>query len=197
MTIPQAITLITLRLGALESKLMQLPEGGTSINIDGDSGIDNVFLQNIVSRLESLEKRISTQNGSVSSPDLNLLKQQFETVKQTVVQGKGTSNTMVKEITGLKTNISNLSKELTETKELVTALQNITMDNSKKLLELSMSDDIDYNNVFDENNINNFQTLDENLTEENLTDLQDDGEQNDIIGTDLKLLIESELNTAT
>jgi len=196
MTIPQAVTLITLRLGAVESKLLHMNHESHNINFEGESGVDAGFLQSIMSRLESLEKLSSSNTGS-STPELNLLKQQFETVKQTFVQSKGVTNNIVKENVVLKTQVENFRKELTETKELLTALQNLTMDNSQKLLELSNVDNTNYEIFRDENNINNFTSLDENINDETLKEFQDDVEQNDIIDTDLKQLIESELNAST
>jgi hypothetical protein len=195
MTIPQAITLITLRLGALESKMMNSGDVHGS-NFDGESGIDPGFLQSIMSRLESIEKRPTS--GTSSSPELNLLKQQFETLKQAVVQSKGSTVTLAKENVALKTQIENLKKELTETKELVTALQNLTMDNSQKILDLTMGDTGDYAGDYNETDMVAFTNLQDGTEVGNFTDLQelqDDSEQNEIIGTDLKQLIESELNT--
>lgn len=205
MTIPQAITLITLRLGAIESKLMHsnLRQGSC---LDGESGIDPDFLQSIMSRIESLENRqVSTTSGGVSSTDVNVLKQQFETLKQAVIQSKTTSTNLVKENTSLKNQIEYLTKELTETKELVAVLQNLTMDNSQKILELSMESNgegleldetlIDKigdgfgdgfgNEIGNEMNLNNSSEL---------TELQNENKQTIISGTNLKSLIESELH---
>lgn len=193
MTLPQAITLITLRLGVLESKLMNMPEGGQGINFDGESGIDAGFLQSIMTRLETLEKRPAT-TGSASSPELNVLKQQFETVKQAVVQSKTSTVNLAKENLALKTQLENLRKELTETKELLSALQNLTMDNSQKILDLSMGLNTEYNDEFNQTNI---ESLGDGITNTEFTeleDLHDDSDQNEIIGTDLKQLIENELN---
>ena len=132
MTIAQAITLITLRLGAVETKMMALehesPNQGTSF--DGQENmvlIDKNVIQSIVSRLESLEKRSTTSSGSSSGPEVALLKQQFETVKQAVIQTKGATTTM-------KTQVDSLKNELIETRELLSALQNLTMENSQKLM---------------------------------------------------------------
>ena len=194
MTVPQAITLITLRLGAVESKLMNMPEGGASISIDGESGIDSGLLQSIMSRLESLEKRSASINGTTSTPEVNLLKQQFETVKQAVVQTKGATTALVKENVAFKTQIENLRKELTETKELLSALQNLTMDNSQKILDLSMGESIEYTGDLEENELENLQDSNFNNLQDLIQDLQDDVSNDGIIGTDLKELIESELN---
>lgn len=201
MTLPQAITLITLRLGVLESKLMHMPEGGHGNSFDGNAGIDVGFLQSIMTRLETLEKRPLATTGSVSSPELNVLKQQFETVKQAAVQSKTSTVNLAKENIALKIQIENLRKELTETKELVSALQNLTMDNSQKILDLSMGNNMEYEGDFTSlQNESNMEQLGDGMTTAEfieLEDSQDDNEQNEIIGTDLKQLIESELNTST
>jgi hypothetical protein len=193
MTIPQAITLITLRLGAIETKLINMPELYNINNMDDISDVDSGIVQSIMSRLDSLEQRSTSTSGTVSTPELNLLKQQFETVKQAVVQSKGTTTSLVKENVSLKTQIDNLRKELMETKELLSNLQTLTMDNSQKILEFSVNDNCEYISAFNE------QTLDENTFSSDIndefTDLQNTSEQNEIVGADLKLLIESELNT--
>jgi hypothetical protein len=197
MTLPQAITLITLRLGALESKMINSGDG-EGMSFDGESGIDSGFLQSIMSRLESIESRQVSTSGSVSSPELNLLKQQFESVKQAVVQSKNAAVSLSKENISLKTQIENLKKELSETKELIAALQNVTMDNSKKILDLTMGNVVEYTDNLNSTDIGSFTILQDGMNVGNFTDLQDlqdDSEQNEIIGTDLKQLIESELNT--
>ncbi len=193
MTIPQAITLITLRLGVIENKLMNMPEGGQVIdNMDGN--IDSGLFQSFISRLDSLEKRSSSTNGS--TPELNLLKQQFETFKQTSVQTKNSIISLSKENIALKTHLENLTKELNETKELLSSLQNLTIEHSQKILDLSVL------------NENDLLPLDNDTTElhfnnDNATGLDDyDNNDNDndnvvnneTIGNDLKKLIESELH---
>ena len=190
MTIAQAITLITLRLGAVESKLLHSPEGIHNVSIDGESDVVPGVLQSVLSRLDSLEKRSSSSNGSVSTPELNLLKQQFESVKQAVIQSKGSTTSLAKENVALKTQMDNLRKELTETKELLTALQNLTMDNSKKILDLSIGSNVEYEDTNDLNDLN-VTNLDE-LENSGFENLQDE-----IIGVDLKQMIESELNTSS
>jgi hypothetical protein len=192
-TIAQAITLITLRLGVVETKLMNLSglhedrSQQQSVSMDGQDMVlmDNAVLQSITSRLESLEKRSST--GSTSGPEMNLLKQQFETVKQSVVQ---TKTTFVKENKDLKTQVDALKNELSETKELLAALQNLTMDNSQKIMDLSVSMPDEF--AFDSNQ--NFdETMDQSV---DITVLNDHSEQNEIVGTNLKEMIESEINAS-
>ena len=211
MTIAQAITLITLRLGAVETKMMALEHEspqGTGASFDGQENmvlIDKNVIQSIVSRLESLEKRSTTGTGSsVSGPEVALLKQQFETVKQAVIQTKGVTTTM-------KTQVDSLKNELIETRELLSALQNLTMENSQKLMGFDFqnmdgfSDQLLGENIFLEGN-----TLIEESGFSEIQDLQADIGANDVIktglkeivgtglkemvGTSLKKLIESEIN---
>ena len=142
MTIAQAITLITLRLGAVESKLMVLEHEPPSqgISYDGQNNmvlIDKHVIESIINRLESLEKRSSTPvsaSASASGPEMTLLKQQFEILKQSLLQTKGSS---LKDNKDMKTQVENLKKEIDDTKELVNVLQNLTMNNSQKIFELS------------------------------------------------------------
>lgn len=195
MTIPQAITLITLRLGAVESKLLNMPEMHSINSNSTDNDSEN--MKTIMLRLESLEKR----SGTGITPELNLLKQQFEVMKQSVVQTKGSSATLIKENVSLKSQIENLRKELIETKELLSTIQNLTINNSQQILDLSKDvypDNFNENNdtegTVDELTDVDVTPLDNEFT--NLQDLHDDNELSEIVGNNLKQIIESELNTS-
>ena len=227
MTIAQAITLITLRLGAVETKMMALeyetPNQGTGISLDGQENmvlIDKNVIQSIVSRLESLEKRSTTSSGSsVSGPEVALLKQQFETVKQAVIQTKGATVT-------IKTQVDSLKTELIETRELLSALQNLTMENSQKLMgfdfqnmdgfsEQLLDGDIfldgnalegnaliDGNALLNGHSLNGHALNGNELKDSGGSEIQDSNLLKEIVGTglkemvgtSLKKLIESEIN---
>ena len=198
MTIPQAITLITLRLGSLESKLLQMPEGAT-INMDRDLDVDTSLLQSVMSRLESLEKRSVPTTGSVSTPELNLIKQQLDTIKQVVIQTKSSTANLVKENILLKTQMDNFKKELFESKELLESLQKITLENSENILNLSTKSTDGYNNDFNEQNDelqnDELQSYEFRNDELQSYELQSYELQNDeFIGTDLKKIFESVIN---
>jgi hypothetical protein len=186
MTVPQAITLITLRLGAVESKLIHMQESGglsnnTQSDIEGNENmvlIDRNVIESITSRLESLEKR----SGSNSSgPETNLLKQQVETIKQSVIQ---TKNSLAKENKDLKNVVNNLTIELNETKELLQALQNLTMDNSQKLMNVTLMHSTVDDELYEQSVI-----VDDNYNNDN-----NENDDSEIIGTNLKELIEKEVN---
>ena len=170
MTIPQAITLITLRLGAVESKLLNMPEMHSINSNSTDNDSEN--MKTIMLRLESLEKRsgtgITQENGS------------------------------------LKSQIENLRKELVETKELLSTIQNLTINNSQQILDLSKDvypDNFNENNdtegTVDELTDVDVTPLDNEFTNlQDLHDLHDDNESSEIVGNNLKQIIESELNTS-
>jgi len=203
MTIPQAITLITLRLGVVENKLLQMPEMSNfnmNNDIDREPDVDMAVLETIMSRLESLEKRSASTNGVASTPELNSIKQQFETIKQAVVQTKTSTTNLVKENVSLKTQMEEFKKDFSETKELLETLQKITFENSQRILNLTMNLTMNSNDDYSsENNEQSIANLDElQNTELQMEELQEncssDNDQNEFIGTDLKKMIESELN---
>jgi hypothetical protein len=189
MTIAQAITLITLRLGSVETKIMNLQNSGEGISntfgMDGQENMvlmDKGVLDSIISRLESLEKRSSSTSASNSGPEMNLMKQQLENVKQSAMKLNSTTSALVKENKDLKTQVENVKVELNETKELLHALQNLTMDNSQKLLGFSGE------------HYNELEGVEEEAEVTELEETNDDCGTSGIVGTNLKELIESEIN---
>jgi hypothetical protein len=186
MTLAQAITLITLRLGKVETQLFNVLGQGSSSGFTGDDDhilVDKSVIQSLISRIDALEKKPSAS----SNQDITLLKQQFETIKPIVVQSKTMNNALKQQIEVLKT-------ELTETKELLSALQNLTMDNSNKLLAFS--------SIYGMGNSSDFlegeQEGDQEFVEgdqEFSEDLNADIVSEEIMGTNLKELIEQEFNS--
>jgi hypothetical protein len=190
MTIAQAITLITLRLGKVETQLLNgLSSGSMGMETAGEDSVlvDKNVIQSLISRIDALEKKPSSSSSSSSSgssnQDVAILKQQFETIKPIIIQSKNTS-------ASLKQQIDTLKVELNETKELVVALQNLTMDNSNKIIALNSifnanSDEIDIDNTGLDGG--DFQLDPDTAIEE----LDQSGV---FVGTNLKELIEQEFN---
>jgi hypothetical protein len=199
MTLAQAITLITLRLGKVETQLHEI--GHQQMGMDmgmsmgmGNNGmmdengenmalVDKGLIDSIMSRLESLEKR-SPSTGT-SSPDVALLKQQFDGIKMSFAQSTKVNAILTKEQKENKQQIDALKSELSETKELLNALQTLTMDNSQKIFAIMSGEEVvldaDEDEVQDEGEVD--------------TDAQDEeDEESELVGTDLKGLIEQELN---
>ena len=193
MTLPQAITLITLRLGKVETQLFNSLDSGSNSGFTGDDDhilVDKSVIQSLISRIDALEKKpgvtASSGSGASFNQDIALLKQQFETIKPIVVQSKTANNALKQQIESLKT-------ELVETKELVIVLQNLTMDNSNKILA--------FNSIYGMNDSSEQELeQEEELLEEELEeDLEEDFEafeaSEEIVGTNLKELIEQEFNS--
>ena len=196
-SIAQAITLITLRLGKAELQLYELAhqvaEGGVGQSFSsGAEGaedmvlIDQNVIDSIMSRLESLEKRSTTNavGGGSSSADITLLKQQFEAIKPSIAQNTKTTTALTKEQKEHKLVVDALKSELAETKELLAALQAMSMDNSQKIFELMSGEQMITDDNLDE----------EDLEVDDVVSEEVDGEELVISGNSLKGLIEQELN---
>lgn len=195
MTLPQAITLITLRLGKVETQLHEISnqQMGMSMGMGmGNSGmmdendenmalVDKGLIDSIMSRLESLEKR--SPSVGTSSADVTLLKQQFDAIKPSIAQSAKTCVTLTKEQKDNKQQIDTLKSELVETKEFLNALQSLTMDNSQKIFAIMSGEDV----ALDETEVENG-ALDEDAEDD------EEDESEEVVGTDLKGLIEQELN---
>jgi hypothetical protein len=97
---------------------------------------------------------------------------------------------------GKTISIEDLKKDLSESKELLVSLEKLTFENNQCILNLTMNSTDDYNGDFNEQNMVNLDELQN--SELKIDELQDelsyDNGQNEIIGTDLKKLIESELS---
>lgn len=129
MTIAQAITLITLRLGSIETKL------NNNILFSGEN-INNESLVNVSNRLDILETKLNL----ASSTDY---KQQIDSLTQAIIQSKNVSNTLVKENKELKTQFAILKKEMVDSKELIEIIRNMTISNETKIFQmLNISTDL-------------------------------------------------------
>jgi hypothetical protein len=176
MTIAQAITLITLRLGSVETKLMN-SDFGSNVN----NNIDEETLVNVSNRLDSLESKINLSSSSD-------YKQQIDHLTQAIIQSKNFSNTLMKENKELKTQFTNLKKEMTDVKQLIENVKNIAMSNENKIfqmLNVSSEFQLDENfNLEDENEIKM-----DNETEFNLSD-----SEHSILETDIRQTLENNEN---
>lgn len=186
MTLAQAITLITLRLGKVETLLQEQDRSHFS-----NSGLDSGIIDVIMSRLEALETQSQTQtqnqsatsssssNNNVSSLEVTALKQSTDVLKTAIAQSKASYTSLLNEHKALKQEVEKLKAELA-------SLQSLTMENNQQIVKLSLVVNVDGAD------------LEEGGELEDL-DIQEDiedGETNDndeIVGTDLKDLIEKEL----
>ncbi len=200
MTLAQAITLITLRLGKVETQMHHMHHesfnnnGASFASGEGAEGMENMVLvdktlmDSIMSRLESLEKRSpSAATSSGSSADITLLKQQFDAIKPSIAQNTKTATALTKEQKDHKQQMDVLKNELSETKTLLNALQTLSVDNSQKIFQLMSGEVVNGDEVNEFTDVNN----DEDAEEE---DVDGESEELDITGANLKGLIEQELN---
>lgn len=136
MTIPQAITLITLRLGRLENQLAGSEVNSSSIN----GSLENALVESILQRLDSLEQ-YQSDNSELSHVDpvknSNLeeeivkIKQQLETCKLGVTSLRSTTTVSSKDLKTFKSELDALKVEFFHTKNLIEDLQ-LVYDNDNK-----------------------------------------------------------------
>jgi hypothetical protein len=200
MTFAQAVTLITLRLGKLETQMFELSTGGgiqsDMRGVEGMVLVEQELIDSIMSRLTSLEGRPATSvttpatTSSASSTELVLLKQQLETIKPTIAQNTKTVASLTKEQKDYKQQIDKVKAELADTKEQLNALQTLAMDNNQQIFNImsgaNFSDDADTTDIMVDVN-------DENETEN--VELVIDSDDTNMIGANLKGIIEQELNS--
>ena len=218
MTIPQAITLVTLRLGALETKMInleiQLPQMLAGDHTNGVDFSENGIIQSLMERVDNIEKSIENNdnpntNTATNPAELTAIKTQLDTIKQSIIQFKGISATLANDNKGLKSQIEKLRQELGEYKQLLTALQSTSLEHSQKILEFELS-------IVPNNGIP-LDQLEEEYTEEGEGEGDDDNDiqsafsltntntindaslslpsQQELLGINLKEAIELELNS--
>jgi len=122
MSIPQAITLITLRLGRLENQMQNLE--GLTLNMDpsvlGTTPTqDDTIMNNILDRINALEQK-SNENAS--------LKQQVDLLKTAVIAAKNTSTVNSKEIKDLKPLLEELQFEINGLKQQLELISQIDLE---------------------------------------------------------------------
>ena len=190
MTLAQAITLITLRLGKVETHLQEHDNSQMS-----GSGLDSGIIDVIMSRLDALESQGLSQSQSQSqspvtnsntnsSLEVTALKQNVDVLKTAISQSKSSYTSLLNEHKALKQEVESLKSELA-------SLQGLTVENNRQIMKLSLAVDLDGD-------------ADLNLEDGGLEELSNDDNDNDndntldnndneIVGTDLKDLIEKEL----
>jgi hypothetical protein len=173
LSIAQAITLITLRLGAIERNVHQMNfesiNGGETANPE-TTLIDKSVFESLLSRLGALEEKedIDTIQSSNSNSDFTSLKQQIDTIKLSIVQNKNThTKEMKSQIESLKKKIASTEESMNQSmNELRELISNMTVDTTE-------DDEVDEDAVEDEVEV----------------------EDVEIIETNLKAIIEEELNS--
>jgi len=180
MTLAQAITLITLRLGKVETHLHEQDQSQFA-----NPGLDSGIIDVIMSRLEALETQSPTQSQSpstsvstsVNTLEVSTMKQNIDLLKTAIAQSKSTIVGLTNEQRALKSEVESLKSELA-------ALQGLTMENNQQIMKLSLAVDLD-----PEEDLN----LEEDLEVSSNDEEEVSNDDSEIVGTDLKDLIEKEL----
>jgi hypothetical protein len=157
LSISDAIALVTLRLGRVESIVSNLPNEPRG---DGESSgqmydenmrmVDQNVFNSIVSRLDTLEKNqkllIEKHKTSAVAP---IVQSQSAPIQQ-LVQETIIKDVSDEKIEPMRESIEVLKDELVELKNLLMKLQSFTMETNKKLTDIVFDDNIPqmFNNSF-------------------------------------------------
>ena len=128
MSVPQAITLITLRLGRLENQLQSLDLQKDGEGEGESEGVNNELLEHIIQRIDTLEQKCL---------EIDHTKQQLELIKPVMANTKTLSSTSSKEIKDLKTTVDKFKNELQSLQGIVSCLQTFvtSVDNEEPVEE--------------------------------------------------------------
>ena len=183
MTIQNAIALITIRLGRVETIVQNLDAESDGIqNQNSENGviIDKGVFDNMVSRLDALErghKLLSTKAIVTTAPTIVTA----PLVPKTVTAPDNES------VTKLTESVEVLKAEIAQVKDLLLKLQSFTMETNQKLADIVFSEepgqDQDQEQEMDENRIM--------FLQQNMTDLDSNSIMN--MNVSLKDLIQKEL----
>ena len=140
-TVANAIAIITSRLLSLESKVTELTSLGmysqTQNTSDESFNMNNIILEDIIHRLEGLEKQSmskeQTQTQTDVSPDV---KSQIELHTKAIKQSELISSTLVKSNQNMKSMLDTVKTDILDTKNKLNDLQTVLFENNCKMKEL-------------------------------------------------------------
>jgi len=178
MSVSDAIGLISLRLGRVETFIQQMPPlDQIGMNSSGESGgevgenmrvVDEAVFTNIVARLEKLEKTPKTQ---VVSPPL----------PPSITNAPSLLNP--EQLNEVTHSVDVLKAEMLQVKELLLSLQSFTMQTNQRLVDLVINDNMNDGDVDGDNEIFNG----ENVVEASLEN-DDDGDVEGEVDGDSEIL---------
>lgn len=201
MTIAQAITLITLRLGKVETQIYEILYQnselglGHTMSMNMEDGVENGdvmmiergVLNSLLSRLDALESKSETSISSgPSTAEFTILKQNVETLKPALVQTKTALTNTAKE---MKKQVDSFRNELNETKELLEALHAMTLENNQTILMMGMNSELleeeeNFSNEVNINDVNDISVINNSEIIENDDDLEQDIGDNETTSID-------------
>jgi len=165
LSISDAIALITLRLGRVENLIQNMPvdsPSGAGLDFQQDENmrmIDVTVFENIVSRLDNLEKGQKTmtdkqtqqqqqqlQQHTQYQQQMNSMKLSTATQSHTIIDTKSEEN-----ISKLNDSVDVLKAEIVQVKDLLMKLQSFTMETNKKLSDIVFNDAGNLDECMDDN----------------------------------------------
>ena len=166
LSISDAIALITLRLGRVENLIQNMPvdspNGSGSFEQDENMRmIDVTVFENIVSRLDNLEKGQKTVSDTQSKQHQQQLQQHTQYQQQlnslklnpsssssstTIIDTKSEEN-----ISKLNDSVDVLKAEVVQVKDLLLKLQSFTMETNQKLSDIVFNDTGNLDDCMDDN----------------------------------------------
>jgi hypothetical protein len=138
LSISDAIALITLRLGRVESILQNQNKDSQSTSAEFDEGL----LTNIISRLNFLENSHKTIENNERQFTANI--QQLQTTvntRQVLGDAPTIQTSSVVDTTNYSQDIENLKEDISNIKDLLIKVQNYTMDTNQKLVDIIFSEE--------------------------------------------------------
>jgi len=168
LSISDAIALITLRLGRVENLIQNMPvdsPSGSSSNFEQDENmrmIDVTVFENIVSRLDNLEKGQKNVSDTQSKQQQQQIQQhtqyqqQMNSLKLSTASQSFSSNTIIdtkseENISKLNDSVDVLKAEVVQVKDLLMKLQSFTMETNQKLSDIVFNDTGNLDECMDDN----------------------------------------------
>jgi len=190
MTIQNAIALITIRLGRVETMVQNLDSESDGIqNSSNENGviIDKGVFDNMVSRLDALERGHKLLSTKTTAPIAPIA------IAPTIAPTIALSPTIVpltkvdnESVTKLTESVEVLKAELSQVKDLLLKLQSFTMETNQRLADIVFSEEPGHDQE---------QEMDENrqivFLQQNMNDLESNSIMN--MSVSLKDLIQKEL----
>jgi hypothetical protein len=169
LSISDAIALITLRLGRVENLIQNMPvdsPNGAGLDFQQDENmrmIDVTVFENIVSRLDNLEKGQKTVSDKQTQQQQQQLQQhtqyqqQLNSIKlSTATQSSSSSSLIIdtkseENISKLNDSVDVLKAEIVQVKDLLLKLQSFTMETNQKLSDIVFNDAGNLDECMDDN----------------------------------------------
>jgi hypothetical protein len=191
MTIQNAIALITIRLGRVETMVQNMDSESDGIqNSNNENGviIDKGVFDNMVSRLDALErghKLLSTKTTAPIALSPTITPSPAIALSPTIVPPTKVDN---ESVTKLTESVEVLKAELSQVKDLLLKLQSFTMETNQRLADIVFSEEPGQDQDQDQDMDENRQIV---FLQQNMTDLDSNSIMN--MSVSLKDLIQKEL----